>query len=569
MRQISTCRGLGLAAAAALLGLTGGTHAQTPPDAGSLLRETQQGLQPRALPTLPPILLPSEETPPAAGFRIFVRDFRIARAKLFPESELKALLAEFIGRELSFAELQKAAIRISEHYRQKGYFARAVLPRQTIQDGIVEIVVLEGRLGGIDIEQAPDARLDKQLARDIVLAQQKIGEPLRPEDAQRGLRLLNELPGVQAQATLVSGKNEGESNLVVKTTDGPLLSGMGLFDNQGVKATGTWRATANLAINNPSGQGDQATLLGLAGENNTYLRAGYSFRLGLDGLRLGANVSQLDYKLGGAFAAGSDGSAESQGLSLAYPLLRNTVLNLTGGINYDRKHLVSNLAGVNSSDKRAEVWNFVLSGDRVDTLFGGGINQFNVNVNLGDVRMENAGEIAADDAGPKSRGGYTKLALGASRLQKLGEASGLFLNLTGQLAGKNLDSSEKFSLGGPNGIRAYPLSEATGDEGWMLNAEVRHAVGEELQFVAFLDTGGITINKHPWAGWNAATPNKPARYDLAGAGIGVNYSKRNDYMLRLTLAAPFGNNPGRDASGNDSDGRSDSFRGWVQLIKFF
>ena len=34
-----------------------------------------------------------------------------------------------------------------------------------------------------------------------------------------------------------------------------------------------------------------------------------------------------------------------------------------------------------------------------------------------------------------------------------------------QLSSKNLDSSEKFTLGGIGGVEAYPSGEASGDEG--------------------------------------------------------------------------------------------------------
>lgn len=562
-RNVVACHWLGLSLIPAL------ALAQAIPDAGSILRDTQQNLKPPSMPLRPPLLLPDEEAPPAAGYRLFVRGFRFSGVTLFAESELQALLVDYVGRELGFAELQKAALKISEHYREKGYFARALLPRQTVNDGIVEILVLEGRLGAVQIEQAPGSRLDKEVARAMLLGQQRLGDFLRPEDAQRGMRLINELPGVQAQATLVPGKRQGESELIIKTEDGPLLTGTGMFDNQGVKATGVGRAIANLAVNNPGGQGDQFTLLGLAGERNSYLRAGYSFRVGYGGLQLGANVSQLDYRLDNSFAAGSDGLAATQGLTLRYPLLRETAGNLHGSINFDRKHLISNLAGVNSSDKHAEVWNIGLAGDRLDTLLGGGINQFNLGLSLGTVRPENPGEIAADVAGPQAAGHFAKLVVGLSRLQKLNDAYSLMLNLAVQSAGKNLDSSEKFSLGGANAIRAYPVSEATGDEGWLFNAELRRNVDEDLQLIAFIDVGGITVNRRPWAGWNAGTPDKANRYELAGAGVALSYSRRNDYLARATLAAPIGNNRGRDARGHDSDGRSDSCRGWIQLVKYF
>lgn len=499
-----------------------------------------------------------------------MREFRISRATLFPEAELKALLADLVGRDLSFSELQQAAMRIAEHYRNKGYLARAYLPPQTIDDGVVEIVVVEGKLGGVDVDIPAKARLDSELARSILLRQQKLGEPLRLEDVERGVHLINDLPGVSAQALMVPGKKEGETAILLKAEDGPPVTGLASLDNQGIRSTGLWRAIGSLAVNNPSGQGDQVTLLGLAGERQYYVRGAYTSRVGLDGLRVGINASQLEYRLDRSFVAVSgDGQATTAGVTLSYPLLRTTAANLYSGVNYDEKRLVNNYLGVNANTRRIGVWNLLLSGDRLDTYFGGGLMQFNTTLSFGSLRMKNPGEVALDDAGPHARGHFARLTWGASRLQRLGDSTGLFVNLTGQFATHNLDFSEKFSLGGPNGVRAYPVNEGNGDEGWMLNVELRHSVRDEFQILGFVDAGEIRINKSPWPGWDTASPNRPKRYGLHGAGVGVSYGRSGDYLIRATLAAPIGSNPGKDANGNDSDGRRSAARAWVQVVKYF
>ena len=82
-----------------------------------------------------------------------------------------------------------------------------------------------------------------------------------------------------------------------------------------------------------------------------------------------------------------------------------------------------------------------------------------------------------------------------------------------QWAGKNLDSSEKFVLGGASGVRAWPSGEATGDEGWLAQAELRYQAGWAQPYV-FMDAGTVRINKNPWT--SAAN-----RRHIAGAGFGL------------------------------------------------
>ena len=62
------------------------------------------------------------------------------------------------------------------------------------------------------------------------------------------------------------------------------------------------------------------------------------------------------------------------------------------------------------------------------------------------------------------------------RLQALPAGFSLNLQWRGQWTNNNLDSSEKFSLGGPYGVRAYATAEAMGDRGWLGSVELRYAV---------------------------------------------------------------------------------------------
>jgi len=115
--------------------------------------------------------------------------------------------------------------------------------------------------------------------------------------------------------------------------------------------------------------------------------------------------------------------------------------------------------------------------------------------------------------------------------------------LSGQQASKNLDSSEKFSLGGANSVRAYPQGEGIGDQGYLATLELRHNVTGDLQGTLFYDTGSITINRDPF-GAPAANSLR-----LSGAGVGVNanlagtlikisVARRTDGGLPVSIPAP-------------------------------
>ena len=145
-------------------------------------------------------------------------------------------------------------------------------------------------------------------------------------------------------------------------------------------------------------------------------------------------------------------------------------------------------------------------------------------------------------------------------MQGLSERLSAYVSLAAQKAQKNLDSSEKFLLGGANGVRAYPQGEASGDSGYLATAELRYsfaidAVPGALQPFAFVDAGGVTINEYPFA----ATTNKR---NLSGGGIGISWVRENDFQVKLTVATRIGN----ERAASDTDERT---RGWLQAIKYF
>lgn len=549
--------------------MAGTSLAQTPPDAGALQRETERAL-PRlapALPTAPPT--PMKET--AKGATVTVKAFAIEGATLIPVSELAGLLTDLIGKTLSLADLEKAAQRLAEHYRALGWFARVYLPAQDVTSGTVRIVVIEGRLGEVKLDKTDKLRADADYVRLVVSSQLSIGQPLSAEGLERGLLLANDLAGVRATGVLEAGDKAGESRLRLKIDDTPLLTGDLGLNNQGVKATGTWQLAGGLALNNLSGRGDRLSLRGLGADDLSSAQIRYTLPLGANGTRLGLKASELRYRLGDRFVAlDAKGRASTWGADLGHPLIRSQSTNLDLNAGIEARRTADDSLGAATRRHDIDAVNLRLGGDSLDGWQGGGLSQYALTLTAGDLDLSGvAADLAADAAGPRSQGGYTKLGGQFARLQRLPGDFTLRAALSAQWAGKNLDSSEKFVLGGAHGIRAYPVNEAAGDAGWLLNLELRRELGQDWQALGFIDAGGIRLHRDTWAGWQGGgtTPNS---YELYGAGLGLVWNRPGDWNFSLTIAAPLGSNPGRDASGNNNDGSGQrSSRAWAQLSKLF
>ena len=196
---------------------------------------------------------------------------------------------------------------------------------------------------------------------------------------------------------------------------------------------------------------------------------------------------------------------------------------------------------------------------------GGGYTSLGISFVIGRLDLGRwQADFNADQTSAKTHGEYKKATLNLSRLQRLAEKTSLKLNLIQQFAFKNLDSSEDFSLGGAYGVRAYPASEASGDEGTLFTVELQQRLTQKISVFGFYDYGCIKTNHTEWT-----TTGIPNSYHLEGIGGGIAYIKPRDFFVKATIAGRLGNNPGGDASGNDSDGTERSTRIWVMASKFF
>ncbi|WP_235212510.1 ShlB/FhaC/HecB family hemolysin secretion/activation protein [Burkholderia pyrrocinia] len=534
-------------------GLVKQVHAQVP-DAGRAMRDIETprpDLPPETAPELK--VTPSEDTAesaPESGPRVLVRAFALDGNTVFGSDKLLPLVADLAGSTLSFADLQRAAGRITAYYRSHGYvLARAYLPRQDIDDGVVRIEIAEGRYGAITIQNHSRV-LDAALRQPLSALHP--GDVVRGPDLERSLLLLDDLAGVGARGTLRPGETPGTTDLVVDADKGPLASGSLEFDNFGDVALGRYRLGGSIDVNSPLRLGDRLSLRGLiSNERQRYYRAAYQVPVGPASTRVGVAYSSLRYRLGGAFSdLDSQGRASVQTAYVTQPLVRARALSVTAQVQYENKNLRDDYGVFDiRRDKNVGLWTFGVSGNSQDGLLGGGRNGFSVMFGVGRLRSNDPFEA---DSLKKSIGSFAKLNVSALRVQALGRRLELYTQFSAQLASRNLDESEKFSLGGPYGVRAYALGAGSGDQGWQASAELRYLVAPGWQVSTFVDAGRVQGDKHPW------TRERNMQHMQAG-GVGASWygAKR---QVTLTAAWPLG-------AATGSPTRAPSV--WVQAAQYF
>ena len=457
-----------------------------------------------------------------------VTQFEFTGNKALSSEILRAAVASWAGRSLSFGDLIQAVEAVEARYKEAGYFlAQGYLPPQKIKDGAIEIAISEGRMGEVRLEGesrvAPDViygYLDR-LAKD---------EALTLSVLERQILLINELAGGRANLDLQAGEKPGSTDVVLAQQIEDLVSGRVEVNNHGSPSTGEKRYGLTLNAGSPFNLGERVSFNALGSEKRGL--ASYNLRgelpVGGDGWRLSATASRAEYAVSGYNfdAAKVSGTADSIRAGASYPILRSRAANLRLQLEADQSRLVDRCAAAPEASKRSSGLTATASGDWLDDVMGGGSTRADIALRAGSISDTGV----SNECTPRTAGRFTKTTLTAQRQQTLVRDVSLQLQATWQLAGRNLDSSEKLSLGGPATLPGYAGGEGSGDSGVLARLALRWQALPELALTAFADYGRLQLARDPLPG----TTNNVRR--LNDTGISADWMVGKGFSVSAILA---------------------------------
>jgi len=221
-------------------------------------------------PTLDQLKLPPSPNQPqlqpgAADQTVRVQRFQLEGSQVFSQAEIDATTKDFLGRDLTFAQLIQAADAITQLYINRGYITTgALIPAdRKIQNGIVPVQVVEGGIAPADIRirfrEGTRHRLNPNFIRQrLALATAK---PLNRDRLLDALQLLKLNPVIQdLRVELAAGTRPGQSLLNVEVVEANTFSASLLLDNGRSPSVGTFRRQIFATQANLSGLGDSLTL---------------------------------------------------------------------------------------------------------------------------------------------------------------------------------------------------------------------------------------------------------------------------------------------------------------------
>lgn len=539
-------------------------HSQTPRpelDAGSVFRDLQNTLKAPSLQTTPTLSVPQRNIVSLGrDEELKAPVTTIQLVGELPEGLALAPITEILKSRQSItrlSELNDLAQKIEAYVHSQGFpLVHVSVPAQEIFNGRVRLLAVNGKLDNRLVKiEGKNLRIEEanlQSYFDELLADADKG--FKRSVFERQMLLLNDLPGIQARLQIKPGPAMGLVNADLQVEEGPKFTGYAKLDNFGTDETGRYRLTTGLFWNDMTGVGDLLGLTLIGTDKNMYAgKVDYQKPFGPNGWI--GNVSALysNYQIGGSLTAlGIKGSTQSYEGGLTYPLVREYKQNLFANVNLASRRFTTDMTGVESEVKEVQVGRIGLRGDRSDNFAGGGSFYGNLYGYSGTLRPIQGMSFTENQS-------FDKLTFLISRNQIVANGLAFYGAWSAQRSRYLLDGSERFVLGGFNGVRAYSPTSIAADNADLFTVELRKELGlisdiGNLQATLFYDNG-IAFKD----------PQTAFRNQIQGAGLALALTK----MGRYQLMGGYAKRIGTSTYGYLPDDLSNSGRFWASLLVQF
>jgi hemolysin activation/secretion protein len=465
---------------------------------------------------------------------------------------------------LTIGQIQTVADAVRAYFRERGFFlAQAIIPAQEVQDGVVEIRVLQGRLGRAiaegnemysdEVITAPFADLEGE----IVTESNILGPLLRAQD----------LPGLTISGVFQPGEEVGTADIILTSQAEKPVGWSFRADNHLSEFQGQYRYLTAFDWNNPTGNGDYINLAMLNSQRPSDTLF-WDFRYGRPvfdpswNFWIGANTN--DFQVGGALASFEIGGvSETAQIGVQHSLTRSRLSNASLVLDLSVRRASIIQFGETTNLDRLSNWGFGYVWDDINTanrsLSSGMIrwehgapNLFNAYTSATalaagiDPSVPSPSRSAVGDGATTffASSRYDKVVFNYQRLKILDTPVGnqsFFFKVDGQWSLDLLTSLDQYSIGGPSNMRAIPSATFLADSGvtfsfeWTIRAPGFYdkpalrglTWGQVFSITVFLDR---TIGRT-----NFALANEIQDLDLTGAGIALGFDFGR-FSMRWQLA---------------------------------
>ncbi|WP_250474806.1 ShlB/FhaC/HecB family hemolysin secretion/activation protein [Caballeronia sp. GAFFF1] len=476
---------------------------------------------------------------------------------LFVKQMLDADIKKLGDAPHSLKEVDHWSDVLTTALRQGGFPLGQVLMtdadwRAAQKGGQAQFTVFPGRIRKIVVNnksRAADARLQRLVTHALCGSEGVSGVCLlRTSRLERATQLLQDLPGVALDGAprFSPGAATGDVDVVfnIAQQGKPVRADL-ILDNKGVESTGTYRAGVTASANNLFHAGDAYAFTITSTDKKMWTGAlTGSAPIFDDGLRMTGGVTRQQYFIN----AGTPvrGVATTGQAGVQYPFARGLDANVWGGMSLLHSQTSTDLTDYHeTTHSKLDSLQLSLTADN-----GERARALRTNLAAGQIALTLGHQRNDDPSDPITQraGNYAKLSSTAFGTYALSKSGNLFVSgrFTGQLASRNLDASEKLSLGGPDAVRAYRADEGSADEGFVANVglyqRIPVATGHQIQLGLFNDFAYGRVNHSPWDRWENTYPGVDGVTNnrvLAGYGVSVDWLTPIGATVSASVSRPY------------------------------
>lgn len=476
-------------------------------------------------------------------------------------SEVSRIAQPYMGKAVDFGDLDDICRQVMAYFESVNQpVVTALVPEQEIRGGVVQILVVRGKMGKVSVEG--NRYFKSENLKSVVRL--KEGDDIDLGTLTDDMNWLNGNPFRQVEPSLSPGQSAGQTDVVLEVKDRFPIRPYVSYDNFGIQSLGYDRYSAGASmIDIWSGWDQQLNYQYLtSGGFNALISNSGSYSVALPwehSLTFLASYSKSNPDAVGPMVQSGYYWQVSGRYNIPLP-----TLNVLDGLDY--RHQV--YAGY---DFKAANSDLFFNGAALDPVYNGLVGLYNISqfvlgygLNLTDplgstsfetVLYGSPGGMSANnnntsfqniDGGADAQYIYGKFSL--NRVFRLPGDACLMLSGQIQQADSNLMPSESFGIGGYDTVRGYDQRSSNGDNGYLGNIEIRTppisiwqwaGAGEaldQLVLLGFLDYGQVlqysgdtttSVNSH------LMSVGPGLRYN-----IGPYFNVRFDWGFQLQQAPP-------------------------------
>lgn len=475
--------------------------------------------------------------------KVYIRAVGVTNSKILSDTEIQSITDSVIGKFVSFEDLEKLVQDFNYAYATKGYVtARAFLPPQTIQDGVVRINLVEGLVGEVSVDNnkwTSENYIKKRISA-------KKGDIFQIVELEQDILKFNKYNnGIKLKANLVKGEQIGTTDIKLQADETFPFHITALMDNAGRKTIGELRGGLMAQADSLFKQRDRLTIGSYASRHSVTPFADYNIPVNKYDGRVGFLFSSSYAQIGEGPYKIFDIESRSYNYSLYYthPLIRKPNFELNGYVGANYKQASTAFGGYTiNTDKIASIEAALNA--RLDTKKG--------------IWYLNQGVYQAFPLFDKDLK-YFKYTGSLIRLHDFGHG------IVGQLRGMYQFSPQdvipyidQFQAGGLATIRGYSEGLLIGRSGYIISTELMFPIapqqitikkksekrqipfiGRYVKGIAFVDHAGV----YPFKGEGPGARSYSQADYMLSMGLGLRISLPGDATARLYWGCPLMHNP--------------------------